>query len=168
MEEKSDHFNYLLDTNNARICSKTSEKKGCSAENVLNSNERKLWLSDPGLPQELIIDISDLTDRPIYFTCFAWYCWQPYNSNPSLLELWASKSNNKWEKWGSFNGSIKGGIVYFDITPLSREYLYLKVIVRDTFGASNTYINQIYLFDSNPQEAEQHFIEDGEEIQEVN
>lgn len=142
--------NFLLETNGASIYEVTSEKKGCCASNLLNSNERTLWLSDPGLPQELIINISSLSERPEFFSCFGWYCWQPYNSNPSQVELWASSNLHNWEKWGQFQGSMKGGVLYFMIPPLGLEYSYIKVVVRDTFGAANTYINQLYLLEENP------------------
>lgn len=160
MDYRNENNNFLLETNGVKIIQKSSEKKGCFAENVLNSNERKLWLSDPGFPQEIVIDISEMTERPQSFKCFAWYCWQSYNSNPSLLELWASKTSTKWEKWGQFEGNIKAGIIYNNINPLGQEYNYIKIIIRESFGASNTYLNQTYLFEENPQKLPTEYSQD--------
>ena len=42
MEDIIQNVNFLLDTNGAKIHEKTSEKKGCCAENLLNPNERRL------------------------------------------------------------------------------------------------------------------------------
>jgi hypothetical protein len=165
MEDKKQNINYLIDINGAKVVERTSEKRGCTAENLLNSYEKRIWLSDTGLPQEVVIDITELNERPEHFTCFGWYCWQSYNSNPSLVELWVSSNMHTWEKWGGFQGSLKGGVLYHSIPPLGKEYRYLKVIVRDTFGASNTYINQLFLLEEYPDT--EYYLDDIENLSEL-
>ena len=138
--------NYLTAENGAKVLSSSSEERGCYAENVLCSMERKLWLSERNLPQEITLDISNLTERPKEFGEFGWYCWHFYNSNPSQVDLYAAQELNSWKKWGSFHAESQSGCQVFKITPLDQTVNYLKVVVNECFGANRTYMNQVFLY----------------------
>lgn len=140
-------YNVLNESNSAKVHSKSSEVRGCAAVNVLCENEKRLWLSDQGLPQELVFDLTHVVSRPDNCCSFGWYCWHSYKSNPSLVELWASEDLSHWLKWGSFQGKPENGENLFRISPLSKQYSYLKLIICDTFGSSNTYLNQVFLYE---------------------
>lgn len=140
-------YNVLSELNFAEIKSKSSEVRGCAAVNVLCDNEKRLWLSEQGLPQEIIFDLTHVKSRPDHCCTFGWYCWHSYKSNPSLVELWVSEDESHWLKWGSFEGKPTNGENLFKINPLPLQYTFLKLLICDTFGSSNTYINQVYLFE---------------------
>ena len=140
----------LLDSNGACISSQSSQLRGCSSLNLLNSTDRMLWLSEQGLPQEVTICLSGLRTRPDSLTCFGWYCWHSYKSNPSLVELWTSVDCSAWTRWGAFSTSCRHGYSLFPIDPIPGEVQYLKIIVVDTHGAANVYINQVFLFEEMP------------------
>ena len=143
-------LNILLETNQAIVISKSSQTRGCSAENLLNSNDKRLWLTEQGLPQEVIIDISNTIQRPQSLNCFGWYCWHSYKSNPAKIELWVSENNNTWKKWGSFLGSSRSGMNLFRIDSISLSINFLKIIIVEAHGASNIYMNQLFLFENMP------------------
>lgn len=143
-------LNYLTAENGARIMFVSSSQKGCGPENVLNDNDRQLWLSDIGLPQELIIDISALKSRPAELRGFGWYCWHGYSSNPSIVELFVSLDGRDYIPWGTFSAQLKAGGSIYSIDPITRDYKYLKIAITETFGASRTYINQLYLLSDPP------------------
>lgn len=143
-------LNYLTADNGCKIAFASSSQKGCGPENVLNDNDRQLWLSDIGLPQELIIDITTLKSRPGEMRGFGWYCWHGYSSNPSIVELYISSDGKDYIPWGSFHAQLKAGGCFYSIDPITREYKYIKIIINETFGASRTYINQLYLLADAP------------------
>ena len=159
-------YNVLNESNSAKVHSKSSEVRGCAAVNVLCENEKRLWLSEQGLPQELVFDLGHVASRPDNCCSFGWYCWHSYKSNPSLVELWASEDLSHWEKWGSFQGKPTNGENLFRISPLSKQYTYLKLIICDTFGSSNTYLNQVFLYEDLGESISKS-IEDSQEEQEI-
>lgn len=140
-------YNVLSEDNGVCIYSQSSEVRGCAASNILCENEKRLWLSSQGLPQELILDLSNCKTRPELCTCFGWYCWHSYKSNPSLVELWASSDLARWAKWGEFKGKSTNGENLFRIQGLNKSFKYLKIVVKETFGSANTYINQVFLYE---------------------
>ena len=110
----------------------------------------------PGLPQEIIIDLTNLIQYPdnIYKT-FGIFCWHGYNSNPKVIELLINETNdikNEYQSLGLFNLELKSGIQTFPIKYTknidnSKNIKYLKIIIKENFGEKWTYINQIMLYD---------------------
>lgn len=148
----NNYVNALDESTGASIIHCSSEAKGCSASNILNSNEKRLWLTSSGLPQEVIINISNSKSRLLNLCVFGWYCWHSYKSNPCQVELYTSaeSESDNWTKWASFQGKPRSGHNFFQIDPLLPSTNYLKILILSTYGASNTYINQIFLLDTMP------------------
>lgn len=44
----------------------------------------------------------------------------------------------------------KPGTQFFTMDPVPVKYAYIKVIIQETFGASMTYMNQVFLLEENP------------------
>jgi hypothetical protein len=139
--------NVLTEDNGVLLTSKSSETRGCPASNVLSNNEKRLWISLPGLPQELVFDLSRAKLRPELCKGFGWFCWHSYKSNPALVELWASQDGTRWTQWAEFQAKAESGENLFRIKPLPKMFLFLKVVIRETFGAGNTYMNQVLLYE---------------------
>ncbi|OMJ81126.1 hypothetical protein SteCoe_18489 [Stentor coeruleus] len=145
----SNYINALDESNGASILHCSSEAKGCSAANILNSNEKRLWLTSSGLPQEAIINISNSKSQ-LNLSVFGWYCWHSYKSNPCQIELYTSSESNSWTKWASFQGKPRSGYNFYQIDPILPSTNYIKILILSTHGASNTYINQVFLLETMP------------------
>lgn len=140
--------NFLSASNGALVLESSSSRIGCSANSLIN-NDKKIWASDEGLPQSIIIDISQLAQWS-HFNYFAWYCWHSYTSNPSIIDLLVTLDYSAYKKWATFQANSSSGLQIFSIDAIPKTYKALKIVIRDTFGASNTYINKIYLFEKLP------------------
>lgn len=154
------YLNVLSEENEAGIISVSSETRGCSVNNILNSNEKRLWLSDKGLPQQITIDISQLIERPKIITCFGWFCWHSYKSNPSVIEIWLSTDNASYHKWATCSASCKSGSNFYEIDPIHESINYFKLVITATHGAPSTYINQIFLYEAFYADLESKSIQD--------
>ncbi|CAG9310378.1 unnamed protein product [Blepharisma stoltei] len=148
--EKEDITNYASQGNRAKIIGCSSSRSSCNVSNILTNKPRRLWVSAEGLPQEFTLDLSQLDSYPSQYTCFGWYCWHSYTSNPSVVDLYVSKDNQTFKKWTTLSAKLSSSPQYFSIDPIQPSYKYIKVVVKETFGASNTYINQVFLFDRIP------------------
>lgn len=110
-----------------------------------------------GLPQEIIVDLTDLNEYPINnYQSFGIFCWHGYNSNPKLIEIQISKTNidkNEFYSLGLYELELKSGI---QIIPIkfnedlenNKNIKYLKIIIKENYGEKWTYINQIMLYDN--------------------
>jgi hypothetical protein len=135
--------NALSDLAGASVVFQTSETRGCSARNLLNDNPKRLWLSESGLPQEIIVKVSESLDNPLLFRYFGWLCWHSYKSNPAVVELASSEDCTEWKKLGTFKGKPKSGHNFFQIE--IGDVRFVKITVVETFGAANTYMNQVFM-----------------------
>ncbi|CAG9326638.1 unnamed protein product [Blepharisma stoltei] len=143
-------LNYLTYENGAKIIDCSSYSHGCHPSNVLNSKDNKLWLSREGMPQSFTVDFSTLIQKPSSFQCLGVFCWHAYNSNPAIIDLFVSQNNDDYTKWATLQMEFRAGAQYFPINQLSASYNYLKLVVIETYGASRTYLNQIYFFEEIP------------------
>ena len=77
------------------IIQSSSEMEGCPITNILESDEKTLWLSTEELPQEIIINLKrDLfKEMPKKISAIGIYCWHAYPTNPKLIEILISKNN---------------------------------------------------------------------------
>ena len=110
----------------------------------------------PGLPQEIIIDLTNLVKYPEnIYKSFGIFCWHGYNSNPKVIELLINESNdikNEYHSLGIFNLELKSGIQIFNIKynktiDNCKQIKFLKIIIKENFGEKWTYINQIMLYE---------------------
>ena len=71
------------------IIKSSSEMEGYPITNILESDEKTLWLSIEQLPQEIIININkDLfKEIPKKISAIGIYCWHAYPTNPKLIEI---------------------------------------------------------------------------------
>ena len=143
-------YNYLNDKNGVAVCSQTSQIFNCPASNVLLSDRRAIWLSEPGLPQSITIDLTHQIKRPKFFKCFGFDCWHDYASNPAVIELSVSTDGNNYVCWTIVYPEMRPGVQLFQIDPLGRSYNFLKIVIKETYGAAKTYMNQIFLFEDSP------------------
>lgn len=150
LEERVVNFARAL--NGAAVTECSSYTFRCPPHHVLRDDMKSLWLSQEGLPQSIVIDLSQLHVRPRNYYWFGWTCWHAYSSNPAVVELYASEDGEHYKKLAQLHGKFVEGAQYFPIEPLRSENLYLKVVIRETFGASKTYINQLLLLDEGPRE----------------
>ena len=140
--------NYLHQSNGAFILEASSSRIGCSANSLIN-NSKGVWVSNEGLPQHIIIDISKLHNRN-HCNFFGWYCWHNYSSNPSVIELMISTDYANYKNWSTFKATQSAGFQIFNIDSIANSAKSLKIVTKETFGASNTYINKLYLIEKIP------------------
>ena len=57
------------------------------------------------------------------------------------MEILVSTDELSFITWTVIHTELKAGIQLFSIDPLAQRYNYLKVIIKETFGASKTYLN---------------------------
>lgn len=88
-----------------------------------------------------------MRQRPKQIKCFGFDCWHDYQTNPAVIELLVSTDAENYINWITLYPELRQGIQLFQIDPLGRKYTYLKIVVRETFGASKTYMNQIFLLE---------------------
>ena len=147
--------NFLTLDNNAKILKVSSEKTGCPVTNILSPESKSVWLSEEGLPQEIIIDLSSLISPPKEINCIGIYCWHAYPTNPKLLEISVSSNNIQYNTLGNYDLCLKPGTQLLDIDPLSPEDVkYLRLVIKETFSGKRTYINNIYLYETMPSDEE--------------
>ena len=173
MDNFDKFFNYISNKNNARISSFTSQSNICYCSNILSDNikvsyilyylkQQSIWLSQPGFPQNIIIDISHLKKYPLKgFNTFGLYCWHGYNTNPKTIELLISDNNNNknFKSLGIFELKMRDGVQLFpldynvlDDTSLKDKIKAIKIVIKSAFGGNKTYLNQIMMYENTVQE----------------
>ena len=138
------------------IIQSSSEMEGYPITNILESDEKTLWLSTEELPQEIIINIKkDLfKELPKKISAIGIYCWHAYPTNPKLIEIQISKNNGiTFISLGNFDLCLKPGkqLLQFDyefnpsLIKENKADFIIKLIIKETFGDKRTYINNIFL-----------------------
>ena len=154
-----DNLNISSGESLRELIQSSSEMEGCPITNILESEDKTIWLSTEELPQEITINLSKsfFKEFPKKISAIGIYCWHAYPTNPKLIEVQISK--NKGETYislGNFDLCLKPGRQllqleddsdYMLINDLSFDDLYIKLIIKETFGDKRTYINNIYLYD---------------------
>ena len=137
----------------------SSEINGCPITNILSKETKSIWLSDESLPQEIILHINK--DYFQYFpkklSTIGIYCWHAYSTNPKLIEIQISTNNlNNYISLGNFDLGLKPGmqLLHLDEDLLLdnddnklNENIYIKIIIKETFGGKRTYINNLSLYE---------------------
>ena len=145
-------YNYLNEKNNIKIISFSSSHKSHPIENIIKDDIKLIWLSEKELPQYIIIDISNMRNKPKNnkFDFFGIYLWHSYKSNPHEIELYFSNDNKKYTLVGIYELEFKPGIQFFKIDNnnfLNSKINFLKIKITKTYGGNKPYINQIFLLD---------------------
>lgn len=149
------YLNYLTERNGAVVVGATSEFRENHSHSILTDEvsvrcTQSLWLSGEGLPQTLLVDISSLRQRPALLKSFGWLCWKAFNSNPAVVELAASADGKEFEELGVLLGKEVAGPQFFPIRPVRRDHTFLRLVIRETFGGTKTYMNQVFLLEEMP------------------
>ncbi len=138
----------------------SGEMEGCPITNILETDEKTLWLSTEELPQEITINLfkSFFKEFPKKLSSIGIYCWHAYPTNPKLIEVKMSKDKGKtFISLGNFDLCLKPGKQLLQLDDdsdyiLSQENyndnLIIKLIIKETFGDKRTYINNIYLYEN--------------------
>ena len=130
--------------------------------NILQDN-KNIWLSEEFLPQEIILNFRnvELKEYPIKLAAIGVYCMNKYPTNPKIIEVLISQEKgNNFISLGHFDLSFKAGrqlIYLYDDNDVELEEilnninfnnLIIKLIIKETFGGKQTYINNLYLYDN--------------------
>lgn len=137
--------NILTSINGASLSEYSSSRSRCDPSNLLSS-EKGVWVSNEGLPQYITIDLTGLSYHP-NINFFGWYCWHSYSSNPSVIELQISTDSKTFKKWATFKGQLSTKPQIFSIDTLGPTIKSIKIIIKETFGASNCYLNKLFLLE---------------------
>ena len=136
----------------------TSEMNGCPITNILDKEQKSIWLSEESLPQEILLHINKSYFKyfPKKISTIGIYCWHAYSTNPKLLEILLSvNSTNNYISLGNFDLGLKPGIqllqldedLLLDNDSKLNEDIYIKIIIKETFGGKRTYINNLSLYE---------------------
>ena len=143
-----------------QIIQSSSEMEGCPITNILESEDKTIWLSTEELPQEITINISKqfFKEFPKKISAIGIYCWHAYPTNPKLIEVQISKNKDKksFISLGNFDLCLKPGrqllqlddeLDYITTKDTNSNDLIITLIIKETFGDKRTYINNIYLYE---------------------
>ena len=141
------------------IIQSSSEMNGCPITNILEKETKSIWLSDESLPQEIILHINKNYFKyfPKKLSTIGIYCWHAYSTNPKLIEILISSNNmNNFISLGNFDLGLKPGmqLLHLDEDLLLdnednklNENFFIKIIIKETFGGTRTYINNLSLYE---------------------
>ena len=136
----------------------TSEMNGCPITNILDKEQKSIWLSEESLPQEIIIHINKSYFKyfPKKISTLGIYCWHAYSTNPKLVEiLLGVNSTNDYISLGNFDLGLKPGMQLLQLDEdlllendnKLNENIYIKIIIKETFGGKRTYINNLSIYE---------------------
>ena len=137
----------------------TSEMNGCPITNILDKEQKSIWLSEESLPQEIIIHINKSYFKyfPKKISTLGIYCWHAYSTNPKLVEiLLGVNRTNDYISLGNFDLGLKPGMQLLQLDEdlllendnKLNENIYIKIIIKETFGGKRTYINNLSIYEN--------------------
>ena len=144
-------FNLVSFENGGIIYSSTSSHKNYPTLNILTNKTEDKWISEIGIPQEIIIDISNIKFRPKYFKAFGIQCLFQLKSNPKIIEFQILRNFDKnFISLGFYKFLYKNDIqIYIFDKKINFEYIIkLKIIIKETYGDNKTYLNKFFLFEN--------------------
>ena len=137
-----------------RVVAASSELDGCVASNCLSEALEELWLSAPGMPQWVTLELTCHAHEENELSFFSWTCWHCYTTNPRCLELWTSASgmDGTFMRHGNtiVAEAAAGQQLHLVQPPIRvggsrKTCLYVRVVVVETFGGDKVYINRLQL-----------------------
>lgn len=154
MFDKEIDYNYATAINGVKVSYTSSTREGCLGSNIINNDNRTLWVSKKSVPQKITLNLTNMIKRPKNFFCeyFGVYCWHAYKTNPKLIELYYSENNKQYYFLGKFNLKLKPGIQTFKLDQNNfgngcKSVNYIQIVIKSTYGGSRTYLNQIFFYD---------------------
>ena len=140
--------------------------KGSNAKNVLTADDSTMWMSEPGLPQSIVLDLGnnfknhDGHTLKRTYSCFGFRCSHAYSSNPAKLELNYSADGVNFKPWVIISSTaFRKGTQFFEVPPLTSDRVkYLEVAIKDSFGANRTYLSQLFLYADEKQRVNKQLI----------
>ena len=109
------------------------------------------------MPQSIIIDISKISLYPKNgFNFFGIQCLHESSSNPKTIQVLISDNTSGcfFVHLGTFNPLMKSGIQIFKIkyyseyiSSLKKKIKLIKIIIQETYGNNQTYINNIMFYE---------------------
>ena len=135
----------------------SSEINGCPITNILEKETKSIWLSEESLPQEITLHLNKNFFKyfPKKLTIIGIYCWHAYSTNPKLIEvLFSINNSNNYISLGNFDLGLKPGMQLLQLdedllldNDKMNENIYIKLIIKETFGGKRTYINNLSLYE---------------------
>lgn len=82
--------------------------------NILKPNDNSLWTTNQGLPQFVIVSLSDLNVNFRSINEVKFLLWHDYDTNPKTIELWVAESTGQeFVFWAEFRLNQKKGVQLF-------------------------------------------------------
>ena len=154
-----DNINDISQSFLRNIIQSSSEINGCPITNILDKETKSIWLSEEFLPQEIILNINKNYFKyfPKKLSIIGIYCWHAYSTNPKLVEILISINNsNNYISLGNFDLGLKPGMQLLQLDEdllldndknKLKENIFIKIIIKETFGGKRTYINNLSLYE---------------------
>ena len=97
--------NVLTSQYRVKAIQTSSFVKGCPASNIFTSDDKQMWMTDPGIPQSVCIDLGLNFQNDVghtfnrNYTYFGFRCSHVYSSNPAKLQLNISLDGINFQTW---------------------------------------------------------------------
>ncbi len=89
--------------------------------------------------------------RPLLIRGFGIYCPNKLEINPKLIEVLICKKDEEYTSLGNFELSLSSGTQVLSTEEfLFNDVIYIKFIIKASFGGSRTYLSNIYLYEHLP------------------
>ena len=129
----------------------SSQVYGCEAENLLNPDIDKIWLTEEGfnLPHWICLKLDEDKAKGAEIRTIGWHCWHSYITNPKTVRVHVSNDGLKFKYWDTFEAQshLKGSQLFYCSPPVNTNvFNFIALEIQDTFGAMQTYMNKLYLF----------------------
>ena len=154
-----DNLNNISQSFLRNLIQSSSEINGCPITNILDKETKSIWLSEEFLPQEIILNINKNYFKyfPKKLSTIGIYCWHAYSTNPKLIEILISiNDSNNYISLGNFDLGLKPGMQLLQLDEdllldndenKLKENIFIKIIIKETFGGKRTYINNLSLYE---------------------
>ena len=154
-----DNLNNISQSFLRNLIQSSSEINGCPITNILDKETKSIWLSEEFLPQEIILNINKSFFKyfPKKLSTIGIYCWHAYSTNPKLIEILISiNDSNNYISLGNFDLGLKPGMQLLQLDEdllldndenKLKENIFIKIIIKETFGGKRTYINNLSLYE---------------------
>ena len=89
--------------------------------------------------------------RPLLIRGLGIYCPNKLDINPKLIEVLICKKDENYTSLGNFELSLSSGTQVLSTEEfLFNDVIYIKFIIKASFGGSRTYLSNIYLYEHLP------------------
>ena len=89
--------------------------------------------------------------RPLLIRGFGIYCPNKLEINPKLIEVLICKKDEEYISLGNFELSLSSGTQVLTTEEfLFNDIMFIKILIKASFGGSRTYLSNIYLYEHLP------------------